>query len=83
MSLVAEAGCRRRTGHHHVLPRRCVGQIAWHCGASGESATIGREALTAEMDRRVAMEQPESWKDVVDLGFGVARAVLGDEPNLG
>ena len=46
----------------------------------GESATVARGALATEMDRRVALEPPASWKEVVDLGLGVARAVLGEEP---
>ena len=32
------------------------------------------------MDRRVNEDQPSSWQDVVELGVGVARAVLGEEP---
>ena len=32
------------------------------------------------MDRRVSEDQPSSWQDVVELGVGVARAVLGEEP---
>ena len=38
---------------------------------SGESATVAREALAAELDRRVGLEQPVSWSEVVDLGVGV------------
>ena len=40
-------------------------------------------ALSAELDRRVAESEPNSWSEVVDLGLGVARAVqsvLGEEP---
>ena len=47
---------------------------------SGESATVARAALAAELDRRVGLEPPVSWSEVVDLGLGVARAVLGEEP---
>ena len=47
---------------------------------SGESATVAREALAAELDRRVGLEPPVSWSEVVDLGLGVAKAVLGEEP---
>ena len=47
---------------------------------SGEAAQTARAALSAELDRRVAETEPTSWAEVVDLGLGVARAVLGDEP---
>ena len=47
---------------------------------SGEAAQTAREALSTELDRRVAETEPTSWSEVVDLGLGVARAVLGDEP---
>ena len=47
---------------------------------SGESAVVAREALAAELDRRIGLEPPVSWSEVVDLGLGVARAVLGEEP---
>ena len=47
---------------------------------SGESAVVAREALAAELDRSVGLEPPVSWSEVVDLGLGVARAVLGEEP---
>ena len=47
---------------------------------SGEAATVAREALAAELDRRVGLEPPTSWSEVVDLGLGVAKAVLGEEP---
>ena len=40
---------------------------------SGEGAQTARAALSAELE-------PNSWSEVVDLGLGVARAVLGDEP---
>ena len=46
---------------------------------SGESARVARAALATELDRRVADEQPSSWTSVVDLGLGVAQAVLGEE----
>ena len=39
-----------------------------------------RSALSVEMDRRINAEQPSSWQEVVELGVGVARAVLGEEP---
>ena len=48
---------------------------------SGEAAQTARAALSAELDRRVAESEPTSWSGVVDLGLGVARAVLGDEPS--
>ena len=48
---------------------------------SGEAAQTARAALSAELDRRVAESEPTSWSEVVDLGLGVARAVLGDEPS--
>ena len=32
------------------------------------------------MDRRANADQPSSWQEVVELGVGVARAVLGAEP---
>ena len=47
---------------------------------SGKAAHAARDALSAELDRRVAESVPTSWSEVVDLGLGVARAVLGDEP---
>ena len=47
---------------------------------SGEAAQTARAALSAELDRRVAESEPTSWSEVVDLGLGVARVVLGDEP---
>ena len=47
---------------------------------SGDSAVVAREASATEMDRRVGLEPPASWREVVDLGLGVARAVLGEEP---
>ena len=36
--------------------------------------------MAAEMDRRVGEEQPDTWSDLVSLGLGVSRAVLGEEP---
>ena len=47
---------------------------------SGEAAQVARSALAAEMDRRVGEEQPDTWSDLVSLGLGVSRAVLGEEP---
>ena len=47
---------------------------------SGEAAKVARSALATELDRRVADEQPTTWPEVVSLGLGVARAVLGEEP---
>ena len=47
---------------------------------SSESAQTAREALATELDRRVGDEQPATWSDLVTLGVGVARAVLGEEP---
>ena len=47
---------------------------------SGDAATVARSALATELDRRVADEQPTTWPEVVSLGLGVARAVLGEEP---
>ena len=41
------------------------------------AAQTARAALSAELDRRVAESEPNSWSEVVDLGLGVARAVLG------
>ena len=49
---------------------------------SGEAALVARAALATEMDRRVGEEQPATWSDVVSLGLGVSRAVLGEEPRL-
>ena len=43
---------------------------------TGKGAQVAQAALSAELDRRVA----ESWTEVVDLGLGVARAILGEEP---
>ena len=48
-------------------------------GSSG-SAQTAREALATELDRRVGDEQPTTWSGLVNLGVGVARAVLGEEP---
>ena len=45
----------------------------------GPAVTTAREALAAEMDRRCQLDAPSSWTEVVDLGIGVARAVLGEE----
>ena len=36
--------------------------------------------MATELDRRVGDEQPATWSDLVTLGVGVARAVLGEEP---
>ena len=47
---------------------------------SGDAANVARSALATELDRRVADEQPTTWPEVVSLGLGVARAVLGEEP---
>ena len=47
---------------------------------SGEAAQVARSALATELDRRVADEEPTTWPEVVSLGLGVARAILGDEP---
>ena len=47
---------------------------------SGEAAQVARGALATELDRRVSDEQPTTWPDLVTLGVGVARAVLGEEP---
>ena len=47
---------------------------------SGEAAQVARSALAAEMNRRVGEEQPDTWSDLVSLGLGVSRAVLGEEP---
>ena len=47
---------------------------------SGEAAQVARSALAAEMDRRIGEEQPDTWSDLVSLGLGVSRAVLGEEP---
>ena len=47
---------------------------------SGEAAQVARGALAAELDRRVSDEQPTTWPDLVTLGVGAARAVLGEEP---
>ena len=44
----------------------------FHCSALSASV--------AEMDRRVAYVAPKSWEEVVEVGLGVARVVLGDEP---
>ena len=37
---------------------------------SGEPAVVGRQALATEMDRRAGLDPPDSWQEVVDLGFG-------------
>ena len=47
---------------------------------SGDAANVARSALATELDRRVADEQPTTWPEVVSLGLGVARAILGEEP---
>ena len=47
---------------------------------TSNATTTARSAFAVEMDRRVTAEQPSSWQDVVELGLGVARAVLGEEP---
>ena len=47
---------------------------------SGDAAQVERSALATELDRRVADEQPTTWPEVVSLGLGVARAILGEEP---
>ena len=47
---------------------------------SGERAQVGGAALATELDRRVGDEQPTTWPELVTLGVGVARAVLGEEP---
>ena len=49
---------------------------------SGEAAQVARSALATEMDRRVGEEQPATWSDLVSLGLGVSRAVLGEEPRM-
>ena len=36
--------------------------------------------MATELDRRVVDEQPTTWPELVTLGVGVARAVLGEEP---
>ena len=36
--------------------------------------------MATELDRRVGDEQPATWSELVTLGVGVARAVLGEEP---
>ena len=41
---------------------------------------IAREVPATEMDRRIGLDPPSSWREVVDLGLGVARAILGEEP---
>ena len=47
---------------------------------SGDAANVARSALATELDRRVADEQPTTWPEVVSLGLGVAKAILGEEP---
>ena len=47
---------------------------------SSDGAVLARAALATELDRRVTEDQPTTWSDVVSLGVGVARAVLGEEP---
>ena len=32
------------------------------------------------MDRRISEEQPDNWSDLIALGLGVSRAILGEEP---
>ena len=41
---------------------------------------VARAAVATELDRRVEGEQPTTWPEVVMVGVGVARAVLGEEP---
>ena len=48
-------------------------------GSSGSTQTA-REALSTELDRRVGDEPPTTWSELVTVGIGVARAVLGEEP---
>ena len=36
--------------------------------------------MATELDRRVGNEQPTTWPELVAVGGGVARAVLGEEP---
>ena len=47
---------------------------------SGESAMLAQFALATELDRRVTEEQPSTWGEFVELGLGVARAILSKEP---
>ena len=47
---------------------------------SSDGAVLARAALATELDRRATEDQPTTWSDVVSLGVGVARAVLGEEP---
>ena len=47
---------------------------------SSESAQVARSALATELDKRVGDEQPTTWPELVSLGVGVARAILGEEP---
>ena len=36
--------------------------------------------MATELDRRLTEDKPTTWHEVVSLGVGVARAVLGEEP---
>ena len=47
---------------------------------SSDAAVLARAALATELDRKVAEGKPTIWPEVVSLGVGVARAVLGEEP---
>ena len=47
---------------------------------SSDGAVTARAALATELDWRVTEDKPATWSEVVSLGVGVARAVLGEEP---
>ena len=58
----------------------CVGLIWVALRGSSDGAVLARAALATELDRRVTEDEPTTWTEVVLLGVGIARAVLGEEP---
>ena len=50
---------------------------------SGGAAQVARSVLATELDRRVVGKQPTTWPEIVSLGLGVARAIVGEEPKKG
>ena len=46
----------------------------------GPAVSTAGEALASARDRRFQTDAPSSWSEVVELGIGVAPAVLGEEP---
>ena len=70
------------TDHNHVEVRLAKGWVFRAPPRTPRriplSAQVARSALATELDRRVADEQPTTWPEVVSLGLGVARAILGE-----